>query len=122
MYLEISYVSILYNILIYSTVYIVIQYIVVVVWKDIHFKSDTNRNKAKGLSFYYPIMLYCRDQMLAVMLLSQHRVSSSKTVRSRAPCSARCTWQAIRTWSAVCLAVPHSQFDEGTKPHLCVDE
>ena len=28
--------------------------------------------------------------MLAVMLLSQHQVLSSKTVRPRAPCGARC--------------------------------
>ena len=43
---------------------------------------------AEGLSFYYPRLLHCLDQMLAVMLLSQHRVSSSKTVRPRAPCGA----------------------------------
>ena len=52
--------------------------------KGIHSRSDTNRTGAEGLSFYYPRLLYCPDQMLAVMLLSQHRVSSSKTVRPRA--------------------------------------
>ena len=56
------------------------------------------------------------------MLLSQHRVSSSKTVRFRAPCGARCIGHAIRTWSAVCSAAPHSQFGEGARPHLCTDE
>ena len=60
--------------------------------------------------------------MLAVVLLSQHRVSSSKTVRPRAPCGARCIGHAIRTWSAVCLEAPHSQFGEGARPHLCMDE
>ena len=35
-----------------------------------------------------------------VMSLSQHRVSSSKTVRPRAPCGARCIGHAVRTWSA----------------------
>ena len=59
--------------------------------KDIHSRSDTNRTGAEGLSFYYPRLLYCLNQMLAVMSLSQHRVSSSKTVRPRAPCGARCT-------------------------------
>ena len=82
----------------------------------------TNSNGAEGLSFYYPRMLYCLDQMLAVMLLSQHQVSSSKTVRPRAPCGARCIGHAIRTWSAVCSEAPHSQFGEGAKPHLCMDE
>ena len=60
--------------------------------------------------------------MLAVMLLSQHRVSSSKTVKPCAPCGARCMGHAIRTWSAVCSAALHSQFGEGARSHLCMDE
>ena len=56
------------------------------------------------------------------MLLSQHRVSSSKTVRPRAPCVARCIGHAIKTWSTVCSEAPHSQFGEGARPHLCMDE
>ena len=84
----------------------------------------------------YPLMvrhkqdwgLYCldqmpgSDQMLAMMSLSQHRVSSSKTVRPRAPCGARCIGHAVSTWSAVCSEAPHSQFGEGARPHLCMDE
>ena len=50
--------------------------------------------------------------MLAVMSLSQHRVSSSKTVRPRAPCGARCIGHSVSTWSAVCSEAPHSQFDK----------
>ena len=90
--------------------------------KGIHSRSDTNRTGAEGLSFYYPRLLYCLDQMLAVMLLSQHRLSSSKTVRPRAPCGARCIGHAVSTWSAVCSEAPHSQFSEGARPHLCMDE
>ena len=60
--------------------------------------------------------------MLAMMLLSQHRVSSSKTVRPRAPCGARCIGHAVSTWSAVCSAAPHSRFGEGARPHLCMDK
>ena len=60
--------------------------------------------------------------MLAVMSLSQHRVSSSKTVRPRAPCGARCIGNAVRTWSAVCSEAPNSQVGEGARPHLCMDE
>ena len=90
--------------------------------KRIHSRSDTNRTGAEDLSFYYPRLLHCLDQMLAVMLLSQHRVLSSKTVRSRAPCDARCIGYAVRTWSAVCLEAQHSQFGEGARPHLCMDE
>ena len=60
--------------------------------------------------------------MLAVVLLSQHRVSSSKTVRPCAPCGARCIGHAVSTWSAVCSEAPHSQFGEGARPHLCMDE
>ena len=96
--------------------------IVIVVWKCIHSRSDTNRTGAEGLFFYYPRLLYCPDQVLAVMLLCQHRVSSSKIVRPRAPCSARCMGHAIRTWSVVCSEASHSQFGEGARPHLCMDE
>ena len=90
--------------------------------KGIHSRSDTNRTGAEGLSFYYPRLLHCLDQMLAVMSLSQHRVSSSKTVRPRAPCGARCIGHAVSTWSAVCSEAPYSQFGEKARPHLCMDE
>ena len=90
--------------------------------KGIHSRPDINRTGAEGLSFYYPRLLHCLDQLLAVMLLSQHRVSSSKTVRPRAPCGARCMGHIVSTWSAVCSEAPHSQFGEGARPHLCMDE
>ena len=90
--------------------------------KGIHSRSDANRTGAEGLSFYYSRLLHCLNQMLAVVLLSHHRVSPSKTVRSRAPCGARCIGHAVRTWSAVCSEAPHSQFGEGARPHLCIDE
>ena len=90
--------------------------------KGIHSRSDTSRTGAEGLSFYYPRLLHCLDQMLAVMSLSQHRVSSSKTVRPRAPCGARCIGHAVSTWFAVCSEAPHSQFGEGARPNSCMDE
>ena len=90
--------------------------------KGIHSRPDTNRTVAEGLYFYYSRLLHCLDQMLAVMSLSQHRVSSSKTVRFRAPCGARCIGHAVSTWSAVCSKAPHSQFGEEARPHLCMDE
>ena len=73
--------------------------------KGIHSRSDTNRTGDEGLSFYYPRLLYCLNQMLAVMLLSQHRVLSSKTIKPRAPCGAQCIGHAVRTWSAVCSCI-----------------
>ena len=90
--------------------------------KGIHFRSDTNRTGAEGLSFYYPRLLHCLNQMLAVVLLSQHRVSSSKTVKPRAQCGARFIEHAVKTWSVICSEAPHSQFGEGARPHLCMDE
>ena len=90
--------------------------------KGIHSRPDTNRTGAEGLSFYYPRLLHCLDQMLAVMLLSQHQVWSSKTVRPRAPCGARCIGHAVSTWSAVCSEAPHSQFGEEARPYLCMNE
>ena len=77
---------------------------------------------AEGLSFYYPRLLHCLNQMLAVVLLSQHRVSSSKIVRPRAPCGARCIGYAVSTWSAVCSEAKHLQFGKAARPHLCMDE
>ena len=96
--------------------------VVVVIWRGIHFRSDTNRTGDDGLSFYYPRLLHCLNQMLAVVLLSQHRVSSSKIVRLRAPCDARYIGHAVSTWSAVCSEASHSQFGKGARPHLCMDE
>ena len=97
--------------------------VLVVVWKGIHTRSDTSRTDgAEGLSFYYPKLLYCPNKMLPVMLLSQHRVSSSQTVRPRAPCGARCIGHAVRTWSAVCSEAAHSQFGEGARRYLCMHE
>ena len=87
--------------------------------KGIHFRPDTIRTRAEGLSFYNPRLLHCQNQMLTVMLLSQHRVSSSKTVRPRAPCGVRCIGHVVRTWSAVSSEAPHSQFGEGERPHFC---
>ena len=40
--------------------------------KGIHSLSDTNRTGIEGLSFYYFRLLNCLNQMLAVVLLSQH--------------------------------------------------
>ena len=61
-------------------------------------------------------------QMLAMMVLSQHRVSTSKTVSPRIPVGARCTGHVRMMCSAVCSAAPHSQFDVGARPHLCMND
>ena len=39
-------------------------------------------------------------------------------------CSMWCPMYKARfsTWSAVCSGTPHSQFGEGSRPHLCMDE
>ena len=101
---------------------LVVVVVVVCRLKGIHYRSETNRTGAEGLFFYYPRLLNCLNQMLVVMSLSQHRVSSSKTVRPRAPCGARCIGHTVRTWSAVCSEAPHWQFGEVARPHLCMDE
>ena len=102
--------------------WICLQKLVIIVWKGIHSRSDANWTGAEGLFFYYLRLLYCLDQILAVMLLSQHQVSSSKPVRPPAPYSAQCMGHAIRTWSVVCSDMSHLQFGEGARPHLCMDE
>ena len=66
----------------------------------------------EGLSFYHPSLLCYPDQMLAVMELSQHLVSSSQIVRPIIPRGARCTGHVKIMWSAVCLQSPHTHFAE----------
>ena len=88
--------------------------------RGIQSRSDTNRTGAEGLSFYYPRLLHCLDQVLAVVVLSQHRVSSFKIVTPRALCGARCIEHAVSTWSAVCSEAPYSQFDEGAIPYWAI--
>ena len=80
------------------------------------------QNKSRGFFFYYPRLLYYLDQMLVVMVLRQHQILSCIIVRPHAPCGGRCMGHAIRTWSTVCSEAPHSQFGEGARPHLCMDE
>ena len=83
--------------------------------------------KALIFTFALKILLssFGRDphfQMLAVMVLSQHRVSTSKTVSPRIPVGARCTGHVRMMCSAVCFTAPHSQFDVGARPHLCMND
>ena len=68
-----------------------ISVLVIILWQGIY--DLVRHNKKIGterLSFYHPNLLCCPDQMLAVMELSQHLVSSSKTVRPIIPRGARC--------------------------------
>ena len=60
--------------------------------------------------------------MLAIVVLSQHRVSSSKTVKQVIPRGARCMGHTEITWFAVCSVAPNSQFDKRARPHLYMDE
>ena len=87
--------------------------------------SNTIRFLVYGGSFFplggIHIQLF-RNQMLAVMVLSQHRVSTSKTVSPRIPVGARCTGHVRIMCSAVCSAAPYSQFDVGARPHLCMND
>ena len=88
----------------------------------IWFRSDTKkRMRTKGLSFYHPNLLCCMDHMLAMMKLSQHLVSSSKTVRPIISRGARYMGHVKIMWSAVCSLAPHSHFAEEVRTHLCMD-
>ena len=63
-----------------------------------------NRHRVPVLSFFFiwrDIQKIRWDQMLAVVVLTQHRVSSSKTVRPATPPGARCMEHVEITWSAV---------------------
>ena len=64
----------------------------------------------------------CLDQMLAKIELSQHFVSSSKTVRPIIPPDARYVGHGKIMWSAVCSLAPHSQFAEEVITYLCMEK
>ena len=76
---------------------------------------------AQGLFLFHTSLLCCIDQMLAVIELSQHLVSLSKTVRPIISRGARCMGHVKIMWSAVCSLAPHSHFAEKARPHLCMD-
>ena len=80
------------------------------------------RMGTEGLSFYHSNLLCFRNQMLAVIELSQHLVLSSKFAIPIIPRVARCVGHVKIMWSAVCLLAPHSHFAEEARPHLCMDE
>ena len=51
--------------------------------------------------------------------------ASSFVIQNRqTSCSMWCAMYRarVKTWSAVCSEAPHSQFGEGPRPHLCMDE
>ena len=49
--------------------------------------------------------------------------ASSFVIQNRqTSCSMWCPMDAVSTWSVVCSEAPHSQFGEGARPHLCMDE
>ena len=51
------------------------------------------------------------------------KLASSFVIQNRqTSCSMWCPMDAVSTWSAVCSKAPHSQFGEGARPHLCMDE
>ena len=70
-----------------------------------------------------PRLLHCPDidQVLAMTVISQHWISSSKAISLCAPCGARCIRHAIKSWSLVFSRAPHSQFGEEARPHFCMD-
>ena len=76
----------------------------------------------RGFILLLTRLLYSPDQMLAVMVLSQHRVLSFKTVRPCTPCGVRCMGHAIRTSSNNFSMAPLSQFGEAARPYLRMDD
>ena len=62
------------------------------------------------------------DQMLAALMLTQHQVLSSKTVKPHAPCGPQCMGHTIRMRSVFYSETLHMQFSKGARLHLCMDE
>ena len=88
----------------------------------IQVRHNKRMGTKEGFSFYHPSLLCCLDQMLTVMELSQHLVSSSKTVRLIIPRGARCVRHVKIMWPAVCSLALHLQFAEEARPHLSMNK
>ena len=76
----------------------------------------------QGFIFLLPqaAVLDYPNQILAVVVLSQHRVLPYKTFRPHATCDVRCMGHIIRTWFAFFLMAQHSKFGKGAGPHLYI--
>ena len=77
------------------------------VWQGINDPGQTQQKDGhRGLSFCHPNLLCRLDQMLTVMELSQHLVSSLKTVKPIIPRGTRCMGHLKIMCSTVCLPAP----------------
>ena len=56
------------------------KFVIGVVWKGIHSGSNTNRTGVESLFFILSQAAALTDQMLAAMVLCQHRILSSKII------------------------------------------
>ena len=81
--------------------------------------SDINKTGAQGISFYYPWLLYCLDQMLAKASIQFCYPKLSDFVHHGVPNGLEHT---IRMYSTVRSEVPHLQFGGGVRPHLYMDK
>ena len=90
--------------------------------EEVSTPGQTQTDWGQGFILLLPQMAALPESDAGSGVISQHRVLSSKTVRPRAPCGAQYIEHTVRTWSAVCSEAPHSQFNEGARPHLCMHE
>ena len=72
-----------------------------------HLFQDRWKDQGRGFILLPPWPPNCFSQMLTVRDLSQHLVSSSKTIRPNIPRGARCMGHCEMMWSAVCSLAPH---------------
>ena len=101
---------------------LVVLVVIVVVWRGIHSRLDTNKIGSEDLSFFLSQAAVLPEsdagsddiKPASGFVIQNHQTS----------CSMWCLMyrDAVSTWSAVCSEAPHSQFGEGARPHLCMDE
>ena len=89
---------------------------------QVRHKQDWDQDWGRGFILLLPQVAVLPGSDAGISVIKPASCSSSKTVRPRAPCGARCIGQVVRTWSAVCLEAPHLQFGKGARLHLCMDE
>ena len=79
------------------------------------------KTKASSSPSFVIIRSLSFTQMIAVMLMSQYLISSSRSDRPQRSFGVWCVGHTEMMWPAICSCSLHSQLHEKARPHLCMD-
>ena len=97
------------------------QLFFLVIWRSL-FYTGMNRFRPRVHPFITLRSETSWDQKLRAWVQSQHLFMSSKIIRPDITWGARCVNHCKVMWAAGCCLVPHSQFENGARSQLRIDE